>query len=64
MNLLLPFIVPFAIYIVLVVYGFSLIKKNTEVTSSAKTFWYIFMALMPFVALIVFYFVEDKPRVA
>ena len=64
MDYLLPLIIPVIIYIVLITFGFSIIKKHTDIKPLAKTFWYIFMALMPFVALIVFYFAEVKPKAA
>jgi hypothetical protein len=64
MDYLLSLIIPVIIYIVLLTFGFSIIKKQTDIKPSIRTFWYIFMALMPFVALIVFYFAEVKPRVS
>ena len=62
MDYLLPLIIPVIISIVLLTFGFSIIIKQTDIKPSARTFWYIFMAVMPFVALIVFYFVEVKPK--
>jgi len=64
MGYLMSLIIPISIYIILLIIGFPYIKKYTEENSSRRTSWYIFLFLMPMIAVIIFYLSEVKPREA
>jgi hypothetical protein len=56
------FIIPVVFYLAILSLGFPYMKSRTEKYGVNKTFWYVFLFLMPIVALIAFYFSEVKHR--